>query len=130
MKQDFGDRINVVKKYGDIPQVTCYASELNQVFMHLLRNAVEAIRGPGTITIRSFTDAGKVRVQVADSGVGMSPEQLRPIFDPALTRKGSRVRAGLGLFTSYRIVEQHNGEIRIDSHLGEGTTVTVTLPAV
>ncbi len=128
LKPDLGDRIEVVKNYGDIPRVTCYASSLNHVFMDVLRNAAEAIRGRGTIEVRSRVEADEIQIQVIDSGVGMSPEQVQRIFDPALNRSGTRARAGLSLLTSHGILRQHNGEIRIDSRLGEGTTVTVALP--
>jgi signal transduction histidine kinase len=128
MQHDLRGRVVVTKEFGNIPKVTCQASDLNQVFMHLLRNAAEAIPGTGTVTIRSYVDAGKVHVCVIDSGVGMSPEQVRRAFDPRIKRSGSRARAGLGLFICYGIVTQHNGQIEIDSRLGEGTTVTVSLP--
>lgn len=130
LKHDLGDRITVDRQHGDIPHVTCSASDLNQVFMHLLRNAVAAIDGSGAIKVRSRADAGKVQIDVGDSGVGMSAEQVQRAFDPTFTRSGTRARVGLGLFTSYGIVKQHDGEISIESRLGEGTTVTVTLPVV
>jgi len=125
---DLDGRIEVVKEKGDIPRVACHPSELNQVFMNILRNAVEAIDGPGKITIRSFVENGNVHVQIEDTGVGIAPEQVQRIFDPGFNRKGSRVKAGWGLFTSYKIVENHNGEIRINSEVGKGTSVTVVLP--
>lgn len=129
LKPHLGDRIEVVKDYGDIPRVTCYASSLNHVFMDVLRNAAEAIPGRGTIEIRSRVEAGEIQIQVIDSGVGMSPEQVQRIFDPALNRSGTRARAGFSLLTSHGILRQHHGEIRIDSRLGQGTTVTVALPS-
>ncbi|MCK5619804.1 MAG: GHKL domain-containing protein, partial [Candidatus Krumholzibacteria bacterium] len=100
----------------------------NQVFMNLLKNAAEAIEGAGKITIRSFATNGTVHVQMEDTGVGLAPEQIQRIFDPGIKRKGTRVRAGWGLFASYKIVEKHNGEIKIQSEPGRGTTVTVALP--
>ena len=121
-------RIHVVKDYGDIPQVACHPGELNQVFMTVLENAVEAIEGQGRITIRSFVKSGSIRVQIEDSGVGMPPEQLQRIFDPRFKKKGSRVGVGWGLFTSYKVMEKHKGEIFIESQVGEGTFVTVMLP--
>jgi signal transduction histidine kinase len=125
---EFKDRIDVVREYGDIPPVVCHPGELNQVFVNLLRNAVEAIENSGKITIRSFVGSDDVRVQIEDSGVGIAPEQLRRIFDPTFTRRAPRVRAGLGLFSSYQIVRKHKGEIRIESEPGKGTSVTVILP--
>ena len=128
IQHEFEDRIDIVKEYGNIPRVSCYPGELNQVFMNLLKNAVEAIEGAGKITIRSFATNGTVHVQMEDTGVGLAPEQIQRIFDPGIKRKGTRVRAGWGLFASYKIVEKHNGEIKIQSEPGRGTTVTVALP--
>ncbi|MEE9268929.1 MAG: ATP-binding protein [Candidatus Krumholzibacteria bacterium] len=128
ISHDLRGRIEIVKEYGTIPRIICHAGELNQVFMTLLTNAVGAIEGPGTITIRSFTSGDNVHVQVEDTGVGIAPERMQRIFDPALNKKGSRVKADLGLFTSYGIVEKHKGEIKIESELGRGTCVTIILP--
>jgi signal transduction histidine kinase len=128
IRHDFLGRIDVVKEYGDIPRITCHAGALNQVFMNVLTNAAAAIEGPGNITIRSFRSGDNVHVQFEDTGVGIAPEQMQRIFDPTLTRKGPRVRAGIGLFTSYGIVEKHGGEIKIESEPGRGTCVTVILP--
>ena len=128
IQHEFEDRIDIVKEYGNIPRVSCYPGELNQVFMNLLKNAAEAIEGAGKITIRSFATNGTVHVQMEDTGVGLAPEQIQRIFDPGIKRKGTRVRAGWGLFASYKIVEKHNGEIKIQSEPGRGTTVTVALP--
>jgi signal transduction histidine kinase len=128
LSHDMEGRIDVVKEYGDIPQVSCHPGELNQVFMAVLMNAVEAIRGEGRIAIRSFVKDDTVHIQIEDSGVGIAPEQLQRIFDPGFKKTGSRVRAGWGLLTSYRIMERHKGEIRIESEAGEGTFVTIMLP--
>jgi signal transduction histidine kinase len=76
-----------VKEYGDIPQVACYPGELNQVFMHLLTNAAQAIEGKGEITIRTFVEQESVHVQIADTGVGISPEQMQGLFDPVLPKR-------------------------------------------
>ncbi len=128
LSHEFEGRVDVVKEYGNIPRVACHPGELNQVFMTVLKNAVEAIKGEGRITIRSFVRSGSVHVQIEDSGVGMAPEQLQRIFDPGFKKKGSRVRTGWGLFTSYKVMEKHKGEINIESEVGEGTFVTVSLP--
>jgi signal transduction histidine kinase len=125
---DLKDRIDIVREYGDIPAIVCHPGGLNQVFMNILRNAVEAIEDSGKITIRSFVGKDDVRIQIEDTGVGIAPEQLHRIFDPTFTRRGPRVRAGLGLFASYQIVQKHNGEITIESERGSGTVVTVILP--
>jgi signal transduction histidine kinase len=117
-----------VKEYGDIPKIACYPGELNQVFMHLLTNAAQAMEGEGEITIRTFVEKENVFVRIADTGVGISPEQMQGLFDPGFTKKGSRMKAGLGLFTSYNIVQKHQGEIKVESEVGKGSTFTVVLP--
>ncbi len=128
LSHEIEGRIQVLKEYGDIPQVACHPGELNQVFMTVLKNAVEAIDGQGRITIRSFEKGGSVHVEIEDSGAGMAPEQLQRIFDPRFKQKGSRVSTGWGLFTAYKVMEKHKGQIKVESQAGEGTFVTVVLP--
>ncbi len=127
IQHEIKGRINVVKEYGSLPRIKCHVSELNQVFMNILRNAAGAIEGQGQITIRSSAAAGQVSVRIEDTGVGIAPDQVRRVFDPAFTQKGPRVRAKLGLFTSHQIVQKHEGEIKLESELGKGTAVTVVL---
>jgi len=129
MERDTGSRIRVVKDFGDIPSILCYPGELNQVFLNLLTNAVEAIKEEGTITVRTFIDQGNVNIQIADTGVGIPPERVESLFEPGFTKKGSRVKTGLGLFSAYNIIEKHKGRIDVDSVPGEGSTFTLVLPA-
>jgi signal transduction histidine kinase len=127
IQHEIKGRIDVVKEYGSLPQINCHVSELNQVFMNILQNAADAIKGQGQITIRTSAVAGQVSVRIEDTGVGIAPDKVRRVFDPAFTQKGSRVRAKLGLFTSHQIVQKHEGEIILESELGKGTAVTVVL---
>ncbi len=128
LDQDLEGRISVVKEYGEIPLLACYPGELNQMFMNLLTNAVQAIERNGTITIRSFVEKGNVHVQIKDTGIGVSSERIKELFDPSFTKKGHRVKAGLGLFASYNIIQKHHGEIKVESEVGKGSTFTVILP--
>ncbi len=122
------NRIKVNKKYGDLPKITCYANQINQVFMNLLVNACQAIRNKGEITIAtSFTD-GKICVAVSDTGAGIESAALEKVFDPGFTTKGVGVGTGLGLSITYKIVEEHGGEIKVESVRGQGTTFSVYLP--
>jgi signal transduction histidine kinase len=121
-------KAEVTKEYGNIPQIECYPSQLNQVFMNLLVNAAHAIDGHGTITIECGTRGEQVWVSVSDTGRGMPPDILNRIFDPFFTTKPVGQGTGLGLSLSYSIVRQHGGEIRVDSVVGAGTTFTVLLP--
>ena len=126
------DKISVVKDFGELPLVSCYSSELNQVFLNLLTNAIQAINrkgtGPGTITIRTRLVAGRVKIEFSDTGPGIPPDEIGRLFDPTFTRKGSRVKASLGLVACYNIMEKHGGEILVDSQEGQGSTFTLVLP--
>lgn len=128
LESELNDDITVVKEYGKIPMINCYPSELNQVFMHLLTNAVHALHGKGTITIRTYPENDFVHVEISDTGVGILPDQKEGLFDPNFSKDGSRVKAGLGLFTSYNIVKNHKGRIDVESEVGKGSTFTVILP--
>ena len=122
------ERIRLVRRYAPLPQVTCVARQINQVFFNLLTNAIEAIEGEGTIGIvTELGDNNTVVVCIADDGVGISPEHQDQVFEPTFTTKG-RGTTGLGLPISYQIVHEHGGEMAIESGVGEGTTVRVTLP--
>jgi len=124
-------KADVVKEYGELPQVECLLSQLNQVFMNLLVNAAHAMKDKerGTITVRTGRDDEReVWVEIADDGCGISPENLKRIFDPFFTTKPVGKGTGLGLSLAYGIVQKHHGRIEVRSKEGEGTTFRVTLP--
>jgi len=121
-------KATVEKHYGTLPQVTCLASQLNQVFMNLLVNAGHALRGRGVITIRTGVQQDWVWIEIADDGVGIAPENLNRIFEPFFTTKPVGTGTGLGLSLSYGIVNRHGGRIDVASELGKGTRFTVHLP--
>jgi len=123
------DRIHLIKNYGELPKVKCYASQINQVFANVLTNAVEAIDGAGSITITTKQEDPGVVIQVADTGSGIRPEHLERIFDPGFTTKGVGVGTGLGLSITYRMIENHHGSIQVESEPGRGTTFTLRLPS-
>ncbi|MCK5799026.1 MAG: hypothetical protein KAI47_17660 [Deltaproteobacteria bacterium] len=124
------DRITVVRSFGLVPPVESVQGELNQVFMHILSNAAEAIDGKGVIYVRTGEEKGNAVIIVRDTGCGISEETLETLFTPLVEKKGARVAMHLGLATSYRILEAHHGSIALASEVGEGTTVTVRIPAV
>ena len=128
LAREIGDRIEIVRDFGSIPRLACYPADLNQLFMNVLRNAVQAIRGRGRIRLTTWTEGEEIRAQVADSGVGMTAEQMENLFVPTFSRSGDRVKTGLGLFVSYRIAEKHEGRLEVESELGRGTTVTLSVP--
>jgi signal transduction histidine kinase len=117
-----------VKRYGDIPEIRCYAGRLNQVFMTLLTNAFEAIDDEGSVTIATERDGDRVFIRITDTGRGLPANELDRIFDIDFRAQQSRVTAGLGLAASHSVVTQHGGEIGVESEPGFGTTFTVMLP--
>ncbi len=127
-------RIEVSENFEPIPLVHCYASQINQVFMNILSNAVQAIEGSGKIWISTHTikDAkakeGKIQVSIQDSGKGIPPAILEKIFDPFFTTKGVGQGTGLGLSISYGIIHNHGGEIQVRSEVNVGTEFIILLP--
>lgn len=122
-------KARVVKQYGDLPEVECLASEINQVFMNLLINASHAIqRSDGCITISSGRADDQVWLEIADNGSGIDPEHLKRIFDPFFTTKPIGQGTGLGLSLSYGIIKKHQGQILVDSQVGVGTRFRIVLP--
>jgi signal transduction histidine kinase len=121
-------RIEIVREYGAIPAIACHPGQLNQVFMNLLVNAIQAIEGPGTIRVRIGVDGAHLRVDVDDTGSGIVPAHLPRIFDPGFTTKGVGVGTGLGLAICHRIVAAHGGSIEVASQPGAGSTFSVRLP--
>jgi len=123
--------INLVKEYDQaVPEVVADPSLMEQVFMNIVLNAVDAMRGSGTLTIRTRRDPDWVMVDFQDTGEGMPESVVDKIFDPFFTTKDSSegLGMGLGLAVSYGIVKNHNGDIEVDSIEGRGTTFTVRLP--
>jgi len=121
-------RIEITRRYDDIPDIECRPGQLNQTFMHVLNNAVQAIAEAGSITANVSTKGDFVLVAVADTGCGIAPEKLEGIYDPKLRRSGDRARMGFGLAISHDTIEGHGGSIEIESTVGEGTTVSLLLP--
>ncbi len=101
---------------------------MQQVFVNILLNAVDALDQGGQIAIRSRTIIDKIAIQFIDTGAGIEPEQLDKIFDPFFTTKEVGKGTGLGLSVSYGIVKNHGGTIEVESIPDEGTVFTVFLP--
>jgi len=121
-------RIEVIKDYGNIPPILCFPNQLNQIFMNLIVNAIDAIPETGTVWITTTADDRNVTIKIKDSGSGMPPEMLKKIFDPGFTTKGVGVGTGLGLSIVYKIIEKHNGDISVTSEPGKGSEFTIKLP--
>jgi len=121
-------KAEVVKEYGELPEVECLSSQLNQVFMNLLVNAAHAIEERGTVTIHTGRQGEEVWVGITDTGKGIAPEHIKKVFDPFFTTKPIGKGTGLGLSLSYGIVQKHHGRIEVQSEVGKGTTFSVWLP--
>jgi signal transduction histidine kinase len=122
--------VEVERRFGEIPSITCSPSQVNQVFLNLVTNAAQAIEGPEKAIVITTRREGKdaVAVEVADNGKGIPPEVLPKIFDPFFTTKEVGKGTGLGLSIVYKIVQQHGGRIDVKSTVGKGTVFTVVLP--
>ena len=122
------DRIVIEKQYGDIPEIFCAPGLLNQVFLNIIINAIQAIEGKGKIFISTEIAGENVIIIIRDNGNGISPDNLTRIFEPGFTTKRAGVGTGLGLAICYQIIEDHHGEIKASSEIGKGTEFMITLP--
>ena len=131
LSRKIGDRINVVKDYDrSLPSVPAYAAELNQVWTNLIDNAVAAMEGEGTLTIRTARDNDFLFVEICDTGPGVPAEIQERIFEPFFTTKPVGEGTGLGLDISWRIVvNKHHGDLRVESVPGD-TRFQVRLPLI
>jgi len=127
--------IEIHKTYGELPRVNCYPSQLNQVFLNLLNNAIDALlsfndQTHPTITIKTaVVDANHIQIQFSDNGPGMSEQVSQKVFDPFFTTKPVGKGTGLGLSISYQIItDQHQGQLSCDSQPGQGSQFTIEIP--
>jgi two-component system NtrC family sensor kinase len=123
-----GQNLAIVRDFGPVPGVKAVPRELNQVWLHLLLNAVEASDGRGTIAIVTRLVDHQVAVTISDTGCGISEENLAHIFDPFFTTKPVGDGTGMGLHLAYQIVHQQSGRITVASTPGQGSVFTVFLP--
>jgi two-component system NtrC family sensor kinase len=122
------NRIKVHKKFGKLPEVKCYASQLNQVFMNIITNAAQAIEGNGDIWIKTEKEADWAVISIRDNGKGIPDEVVDKIFDPFFTTKPIGQGTGLGLSLTYGIVQRHGGQIQVLTKMGEGTEFVIRIP--
>lgn len=137
LQGEIKNRIEIHRQYEPTPLIHCYASQVNQVFMNILSNAVQAIEGSGhiwisTMAVKEIKDQkdkfGRVQISIQDSGKGMTAETIEKIFDPFFTTKGVGQGTGLGLSISYGIIQNHGGDIQVRSEVGVGTEFIITMP--
>jgi two-component system, NtrC family, sensor kinase len=112
----------------DLPGINGNAGKLQQVFLNLFLNARDAMQSGGTLEIRTWSDGLRVKVEVADSGTGISPEHIHRIYDPFFTTKAARKGTGLGLSVTYGIMQEHGGSIEVFNRRNGGATFHLELP--
>lgn len=131
LQGELKNKIEIKKDYEPIPSIKCFASQISQVFVNLLSNAIQAIPGVGTVWIHVRLLREKenwIQISIQDSGAGIPPENLDKIFDPFFTTKGVGQGTGLGLSITYGIIQKHGGDIQVRSQLNVGTEFIIQLP--
>lgn len=120
--------IDVVREYGQIPRVLCRPQQINQVFVNLIMNAVQASKPGGNLIVRTESPDTKVKISVIDHGCGIAPDVQKRIFEPGFTTKSGRIGMGMGLLICRQIIEDHGGSIQVRSVVDKGSEFTITLP--
>jgi len=128
LHNSYKNRIKIEKQLGEIPEVDCLPGQINQVFMNILSNAIQAIPAEGTIFVKTWQANATVKISIRDTGIGMSEEVQKKIFDPFFTTKGVGKGTGLGMSISFGIIQKHNGKIELFSKPNEGTEFIITIP--
>jgi signal transduction histidine kinase/ligand-binding sensor domain-containing protein len=131
------DKVDIRLDLIDNPELECWPAQLNQVFMHLIVNACQAIQSrpreqqqarPGSLIIRSFVEPGFLVLEFEDNGIGIAPSCIEHIFDPFFTTRSVGEGMGMGLSISHGIIKKHGGEIKVRSQIGEGSCFCIHLP--
>ena len=121
--------IQVIKELNPSPpEITADFDQLQQVCTNLVLNAIEAMPDGGELTLRTLADDSQLKIDVQDTGCGISPENMRKLFTPFFTTKREVKGVGLGLAVVYGIIQRHHGNVEVQSKEGEGTTFTICLP--
>lgn len=128
IRHETKNKVEIEKHYGNIPQIKCYPNMLNQVFTNILINACQSIEKQGKITITTAQKANNLEICIKDNGKGIPKENLNKIFTAGFTTKGVGVGTGLGLAISQKIIDKHNGKIRVISEFGVGSEFIITIP--
>ncbi|HKI48023.1 MAG TPA: ATP-binding protein [Desulfobacteria bacterium] len=124
----YTDDVALEKNFGSVPGILAKPEEIQQVFLNIISNAIQAMKGKGTLTLSSEQDHGFIVVQIRDTGPGIPPEYISKVFDPFFTTKEQGEGTGLGLNIVHRVVNQYGGNIKIESEPGGGTTFVISFP--
>jgi signal transduction histidine kinase len=135
LNHKINNKIEVIKQYSSLPLLECYPAQLNQVFWHIISNAIDELLNyhrlssePQILIQTKLVNSHEVEVRIQDNGMGIKPEIQDKIFDPFFTTKPVGEGTGMGLAICYQIVEKHCGKIQVNSELGQGAELVVTLP--
>lgn len=128
LKPQITEGIEVIRQFEDDPLVFCNPGQLNQVFLNLLSNALQAMEGQGRLTITTKTEDDGYIIEITDTGTGIPADLQKKIFDPFFTTKDVNQGSGLGLSISYTIMKGHKGKLLVKSKPGQGSTFSVCLP--
>ncbi len=128
LKQQINEKITIEKDTAYNPEIYCNPGQLNQVFVNIIMNALQALEQDGTITIKTFKQNSKLLITISDDGPGIEDQIISKIFDPFFTTKDVNKGTGLGLSISYSIIQSHGGRLSVDSIVGKGTMFIIELP--
>jgi two-component system NtrC family sensor kinase len=128
LKNQYRDRVTIIKQYGDVPEIEVFPGKINQVIMNMLVNAIHAIPETGEVYISTMRQANNIVISIRDTGVGIRKEHISKIFEPFFTTKDVGKGTGLGLSISYTIIQEHHGTIDVKSDIGKGCEFIITLP--
>ena len=120
--------IELVKQYSQLPLLKAKPEEIQQIFLNVIRNAVQAMEGKGKLIVTSGPENGKIVTKIEDNGPGIPQEYLSKIFDPFFTTKEQGQGTGLGLNIVHKLVEKYGGSIAVESKVGQGTTFIIAFP--
>lgn len=121
-------KCTIKKEFSALEDISCRGGQLTQVFVNLLVNAAHAIEKNGEIVIKTWENKDWIYTSITDSGAGIPEKNIDKLFDPFFTTKDVGKGTGLGLAISYGIIEEHGGEILVNSKLGTGTTFKISIP--
>jgi signal transduction histidine kinase len=128
LQNECKNKITIHKQLNALPKIECQPGKLNQVFMNLFTNAIQAIDANGDIYVSTLETRNEIKIEIKDTGVGIREEIRDRIFEPFFTTKEIGKGTGLGLAITYGIIEKHHGQISLESLPGHGTSFIISLP--
>jgi signal transduction histidine kinase len=129
LKPQLTENISIHYEFIDDPEIYCNPGQLNQVFVNIISNAIQAIGAFGKINIKSYNRRDYLCIEITDTGSGIDKKHIKKIFDPFFTTKDVNQGTGLGLSVSYSIIKEHGGKLSVSSEVGKGATFLIELPS-